>query len=89
MNIPDDLTTKILHYAQAHGSVHITYILDGDNDVDASEIVVTKTTALRMLACVNKQLARLHRAVLRTIGRAKYREVAFGETHFVYIRFQN
>lgn len=89
MSLPDDLATTILSYAQARGSVHITQALDGDDNVESYEIVVTKTAVLRVLACVSKQFARLHRAVLRSIGRDKYRETVFGDTRFVHIRFQN
>ena len=87
--VPDDLARTILTHVQATGTVHFTQVLDGDDDVQSYEIVVTKTLALRALACVNTQFARLHRPVLRAIGRDKYRQTAFGATHFVYIRFQN
>ena len=89
MNLPDDLVTTILNVAQPHDWVHITHVLDGEDDVESSEIVVHKTTSLRALACVSSQFARLHRAVLCSIGCAKYRATVFGATHFVYIRFQN
>ena len=88
--LPDDLALLIMRSAQRDGAVRAVHLVDAPDDIESTEIQVTKTPELRALASTCHQYARLSRAVLREVARRAHREQSnSADEQLVFVQFHN
>lgn len=99
MELPDEILSKVMTHAQSTGNVRVVHVINDNGEQDQGqdqevlihELHITKTPALRALACTSTQHSRLYKNVLRKMAHKAYnREVEpTSGQHMVFVEFKN